>query len=186
MAGSPVDLPKGDPLSRRDCGIERDGTRDEGQLQIALPVGSGRRHQNATRYKSQAGGMAAQSTAVRHGSFRGGLMLHAFRRNAALQQGSATKVDFPCLMLENPCTADSPARACADFRADMVKSYNQHRPRTGCALNQPRIYCPRPFTGVRYGESGWLSSRPAQRSLQSRHLLLPTRLFSLRLFLESL
>lgn len=51
MACSPVDLPEGDPLHGRACGIERDGTRDEGQLQIALPVGSGCRHRKLQRKK---------------------------------------------------------------------------------------------------------------------------------------
>ena len=32
MARAPVNPPKGDPLRRRDCGIERDRTRHEGQL----------------------------------------------------------------------------------------------------------------------------------------------------------
>jgi hypothetical protein len=44
MACAPVDLPEREPLRRRDRGVERDRTRDEGQLQITLPVGAGCRH----------------------------------------------------------------------------------------------------------------------------------------------
>ena len=53
MARAPVNLPKGDPLRRRDCGIERDRTRHEGQFQIALPVWSGCRHRKLQRNRVQ-------------------------------------------------------------------------------------------------------------------------------------
>src|SRR3954452_24500365 len=49
MARAPVDLPEREPLRRRGRGVERDRTGDEGQLQIALPVGSGCWHRKTPK-----------------------------------------------------------------------------------------------------------------------------------------
>src|SRR3954463_13051899 len=53
VAGAPVDLSEGETLSRRGRGPERDRTGDEGQLQIAVPVGAGRGHRKLQHSKTQ-------------------------------------------------------------------------------------------------------------------------------------
>src|SRR4051794_31610675 len=53
MARAPVDLPEREPLRGGGRGVERDRTGDEGQLQIALPVGAGCRHGNSNARVAQ-------------------------------------------------------------------------------------------------------------------------------------
>jgi len=48
-AREPVDPPEREPLRGRASGVQRDWARDKRELQIALPVGAGRRHEKLQR-----------------------------------------------------------------------------------------------------------------------------------------
>ena len=55
MTGAPVDLPERDPLRHRGCGVKRDRTRNERQLQVAFPEGAGRGHEKLQTQRGHEG-----------------------------------------------------------------------------------------------------------------------------------
>jgi hypothetical protein len=55
IAGFLVDLPEGDPVARRGRRVKRDRARDEGKLEITLPVGTRRGHENSYSTRTTIG-----------------------------------------------------------------------------------------------------------------------------------